>query len=462
MDDKTKQDIALFRHAVLGALVGAELAHGDLVELCRQAAERRWEFPDGSVGALSARTIEGWYYAYKKGGLVALRPDDRRDLGASDIPPRACRPAPASQARAASALVAAADRHDGPGRPRPHLASCLARRCIACSRGTPSPDAPSAAPPRSAALSSTSTPASCSSATPCTRAARSSSQGAACASVYLLSAARLRHPATSPESFFAFHEDAPAQEKGLKQVLLAHGRWRRYYVDLGPAYVARSLRIICAELDMRLLHTGAGDASAKGAIEKWHRTWREEVEDELPDHPIALSELEAKHRRLARLLSTTRGSTTRRGVLPESTGSTSATTSDRSPRVWASTSSSSTAPRAPSARSAPCAGAAAVSKSAPTSTSTRVELRYDPTDPDKLPKVYVEGKFACDTVPLDLYRNAQRKRRRDLGAPDPKVEPTGIDPLADLVRDHQRLTSPLGYLADKETADDEDDEQAEG
>ena len=24
--------------------------HGDLVELCRQAAERRWEFPDGSVG----------------------------------------------------------------------------------------------------------------------------------------------------------------------------------------------------------------------------------------------------------------------------------------------------------------------------------------------------------------------------------------------------------------------------
>jgi transposase InsO family protein len=99
-----------------------------------------------------------------------------------------------------------------------------------------------------------------------------------------------------PESYFAFHEDAPAQEKGFKQALRAHGRWLKYYVDLGSAYVARSLRIICAELGIFLLHTGAGDAAAKGAIEKWHRTWREEVEDELPDHPILLSELEAKHR----------------------------------------------------------------------------------------------------------------------------------------------------------------------
>ena len=27
-------------------------------------------------------------------------------------------------------------------------------------------------------------------------------------------------------------------------------------------------------------HAGAGDAEAKGVIERWHRTWREEVEDE--------------------------------------------------------------------------------------------------------------------------------------------------------------------------------------
>ena len=80
MDDETKQDIALFRVAVLGALIGAELEHGDLVALCREAAERRWEWPDGTLEHLAARTIEGWYYAYRHGGFAALMPKDRADL----------------------------------------------------------------------------------------------------------------------------------------------------------------------------------------------------------------------------------------------------------------------------------------------------------------------------------------------------------------------------------------------
>jgi hypothetical protein len=32
----------------------------------------------------------------------------------------------------------------------------------------------------------------------------------------------------------------------------------RYYVDLGSAYIADSLKLICAELGIRLLHVGAG------------------------------------------------------------------------------------------------------------------------------------------------------------------------------------------------------------
>lgn len=43
MDDKTKQDIALFRIAVLGPLVGARLEHGDVPDLCRKAAEEKWQ-----------------------------------------------------------------------------------------------------------------------------------------------------------------------------------------------------------------------------------------------------------------------------------------------------------------------------------------------------------------------------------------------------------------------------------
>jgi putative transposase len=40
MDDQTKQEIALFRISVLGPLVGARLDHGDVIELCREAAGR--------------------------------------------------------------------------------------------------------------------------------------------------------------------------------------------------------------------------------------------------------------------------------------------------------------------------------------------------------------------------------------------------------------------------------------
>ena len=85
MDDKTKRDIALFRVSVLGPLVGARLDHGDVVALCRQAADRDWEFPDGSVDTIAAETIRRWHYAYQRDGFTALLPNDRSDLGTTDI-----------------------------------------------------------------------------------------------------------------------------------------------------------------------------------------------------------------------------------------------------------------------------------------------------------------------------------------------------------------------------------------
>jgi hypothetical protein len=37
------------------------------------------------------------------------------------------------------------------------------------------------------------------------------------------------------------------------------------------------------------------DCKAKGVIERFHRTWREEVGDELPAEPLPLADLNAKH-----------------------------------------------------------------------------------------------------------------------------------------------------------------------
>jgi transposase InsO family protein len=98
-----------------------------------------------------------------------------------------------------------------------------------------------------------------------------------------------------PHSYFAVSESAVDEEYGFQQAIAKHGPPRTYYVDRGPACIAHSLRLICAELGIRLLHTGVQDCEAKGVIERWHRTWREEVGDELPDPPLPLAELNATH-----------------------------------------------------------------------------------------------------------------------------------------------------------------------
>jgi hypothetical protein len=77
-------------------------------------------------------------------------------------------------------------------------------------------------------------------------------------------------------------------------------------------------------------------------------------------------------------------------------------------------------------------------------TGKKVELRFDPSDSATLPRVFKDDLFVCDTVVLDRLRNATRKRQRNLGQPEPFTEPSGLDPLALIARDHQQRTRPFG------------------
>jgi len=451
MDDKTKEAIALFRIAVLGPLISAELEHGDLAAHCRQAAERRWEWPDGTMCRVEARTIENWYYAFRQGGFAALKPRDRKDLGSSDIRPEV------------ADLLVRAKRE----RPRRSLRR-LIRMMERAGKAKPGELSRSAVHRLLAQHKISGRPASGPSAE------RRSFIYEFAGELLVGDALHLRRPVLGPdgrprkayllsvidsatryvpESWLGFSEDAAAHERGLKSALLAHGLWQRYYVDLGSAYVAGSLRIICAELAIQLLHAGPGDAAAKGVIERWNRTWREEVESELPDGPIALAELEEKHRAWlsceyhARRHQTTglvpaehwleqchrmRAAPPRERVneifLHRARRTVSKTGCVRWEGGWLEVS--------PELRG-------------------KIELRFDPNESQKLPRAFVDGEFACDTVALDLVRNARRKRRRELGEPAPAAKPSGLDPLGDLVRVHRRLTAPLDHLADKEP-DDED------
>jgi hypothetical protein len=83
MDDDRKRAVALFRFGVLGPLVSARLEHGDRRAHFEAAAQRDYVTPDGRIVRISARTIEAWYYDYRRRGLEGLAPDARADSGIS-------------------------------------------------------------------------------------------------------------------------------------------------------------------------------------------------------------------------------------------------------------------------------------------------------------------------------------------------------------------------------------------
>ena len=65
--------IALFRLSVLGPLVSREQLHrGELQHFVRELAQREYDIPGSRRRHVGEKTIEAWFYAYRRGGLDAL------------------------------------------------------------------------------------------------------------------------------------------------------------------------------------------------------------------------------------------------------------------------------------------------------------------------------------------------------------------------------------------------------
>jgi len=437
MDDNDKQTIALWRLGVLGPLMSARLEHGDRRAYFDEAAARTHQQPDGRLVRLSARTIEAWFYEYLAGGFDALKPKTRSDHRTS----RAIRPEVAD-------LVVRAKR-EKPRRSIRRIIRMLERAQVVRPRELSRSSVHRLLQARGASARPTRGPSA---------ERRSFIHEHACdlwvgdalhgpkviapdgqlRKAYLLSqidcATRF-----VPHSYFALSEGAVEQEHGLKQALLKHGLARAYYVDLGSAYIARSLRLICAELGVRLLHTERQDCEAKGVIERWHRTWREEVGDELPDHPLSLGDLNAKHwawlaaEYHARVHETT-GRAPREHWLGEADYLRPLPRGKDLDEVFLHRDKRNVR------KDGTVRFRGQLLEVIPELVGRKVELRFDPKDEHARPRVFVDNRFVCDTVVLDRVRNASRTRRRNLGAPEPDVEKTGLDPLSLIEDEHYRRT----------------------
>jgi putative transposase len=81
MDEKTRQEIALHRWAVIAEAANGKLTSSERGAVVRQIAAREHAHPDGTARRYSRGTIDRWLRSWRKGGADALRPSPRSDTG---------------------------------------------------------------------------------------------------------------------------------------------------------------------------------------------------------------------------------------------------------------------------------------------------------------------------------------------------------------------------------------------
>jgi transposase InsO family protein len=88
---------------------------------------------------------------------------------------------------------------------------------------------------------------------------------------------------------FFFDENLPTLKAALKAALYKRGVPQTLYVDNGSVYASKDITLICARLGTLLSHTPVRDAAAKGKIERFFKT----VRDEFLSRQLDLSSLKA-------------------------------------------------------------------------------------------------------------------------------------------------------------------------
>ncbi len=454
LDSETKREKALWRLGVLGPLISARLEHGDRQRLYREAAARIYEDSQGRRIEVQPRTVEDWYYRYLHGGFEALESRERSDTGQS----RALRPEVAE-------LILKAKR-EKPRRSIRRIIRIL-ERAHKVKRGELSKSTVhrllqahgiSCRPPREVRER---------------RAFRHPWAGdlwmgdvmhgprviapdgqlrKSYLHLFLDSATRF-----VPSCAFRLGETALDLQAVLKTAVFKHGRPRVLYLDRGAAQVADSLKIICAELAIRLLHCRPYDPQAKAGVERFFRTVRDEILDELPEEAIELGTLNGYlwswlsaeyHQRL-------HGGT---GQAPVAHWLSHSEHLRAMPgtevleriflhRAWRKV-----------RRDATIRFQGRMLEVRPELCGQRVELRFDPEQPSKLPEVYVDGHFYCDTTQLDVIANSRRKRRSRAAQSCAEAEPTDLDPLGQIQAEQDRRHRSPAKNNDNDNDNDNDNE----
>ena len=291
------EQVAVFRHGLIGALALRSLTHGERIALLRSISEQCVR-PPGSdtTRCYSVPTLERWLYAFKRGGLEALVPQARTDKGRGrDLPPEVrdllC-DIRREHPEVSVTLIVRTLRADG--RIGPEVTACTVRRMLH-EKGLD----------RCAAVDG------------------NGGQGGK---------TRLKWQAERPGALWhgdvchgptltlgdrrvpvrvhALLDDASRYVVALRvasdereetmltlftQALMEHGKPDALYLDNGSTYRGEMLQLVCSRLGITLLHAKPYDAPARGKMERFWRRMREQALDHI-GQVASLADVEQKLR----------------------------------------------------------------------------------------------------------------------------------------------------------------------
>ena len=271
--------VAQYRSEIVGALTKRELDHGELGRELEELSKKRFRAPRShGPRVYSVSTLERWYYAYKEGGLEALRPQTRTDRGR------------ARELTEAQRTLLCAIRKEHPSASVPLIVRTLE------AEGRLEKDAVSETTVRrlfaEKGLDRVSLRHGGGGKTRLRWQAEHPGalwQGDVCHGAALLtgdktSAVRI-HALLDDASRYVVAIEAMAQEREVDMLALLvravrrHGPPDALYLDNGSTYTGKTLSLACGRMGTTLIHAKPYDAPARGKMERFWRTLREGVLD---------------------------------------------------------------------------------------------------------------------------------------------------------------------------------------
>jgi transposase InsO family protein len=273
--------VALFRSEIIGALCRRELDRGELHSALRDLSGQRFRPPGHPLARrYGVSTLERWYYAYKRGGLEALRPGRRSDAGRARALTDAQRELLLEIRRehptASVPLILRTLVEDG--RLEPGAVSAATVRRLFVDHGLDRVALRDGGGRKTRLRWQAEHPMALWHGDVCHGPALKIGEQ----SVPLRIHAMLDDASRFIVAIEAHSTEREVDMLGLLcRALRRHGAPDALYLDNGSTYRGEALRLACERLGITLLHAQPGDAPARGKMERFWRTLREQCLDPL-------------------------------------------------------------------------------------------------------------------------------------------------------------------------------------